>query len=235
MINPWSVCYSWTSLCLVFPLMLMSLAIPPPIPPHPLPIFHSHQRPWHQALWEIPLSSIPTIIFSNLKILINKPSKLGLRIPWAQCYKVPSLHISYSYPWPHPRLCHAELLQDLTSPYLSEPLAHCSSSLSRERFLPPRFPHSRSSTNILPPQSSSSPTLSGTTVYHFNYSLVQYPQSPCPLVLNSTHSRKCKTQWVNPDTWLHQFYIKAAAICWRRPHNYRGCISTQSHPKLHVV
>lgn len=201
MINPWSVCYSWTSLCLVFPLMLMSLAIPPPIPPHPLPIFHSHPGPWHQALWEIPLSSIPTIIFGNLKILINKPSKLGLRVPWAQCYKVPSLHISYSYPWPHPRLCHAELLQDLTSPYLSEPLAHYSSSLSRERFLPPRFPHSRSSTNILPPQSSSSPTLWGTTVYHFNYSLVQYPQSPCPLVLNSTHSRKCKTQWINPDTW----------------------------------
>lgn len=93
---------------------------------------------------------------------------------------------------------------------------------------PPRFPHSPSSTNILPPQSSSSPILPGTIVYHFNYSLAQYPQPSCPFVLNSTHSGKHKTHWVNPDVWFHQFYTQAAAICWRKSHDYVGCICTKS-------
>lgn len=231
MISPWSirVIYSWMSLCLVFPLMLMSLAMPPP--PHPSsfpPFFHSHPWPWHQAHWEIPLSSIPTILLGNLKVLLNNMTKLGLRIPWAQCYEVPSLYFSYSYPQPHHKLCHPQ------SCYASDPmlLNHLPVMPDLSQETAPRFPHSRSSANILPHPSLSSPALSSIIVCHVNYSLAQYPQPPCPSVLNYTHSRKRKTHWVNPDVWFHQVYIQAAAICWRKPHNYEGCISTKSSLNL---
>lgn len=85
---------------LVFPLMLVSLAIPPSTLPHHCHSSTDIQDPGSFGRFLSP--PIPSILLGNIKVLIGKPSKLGLRVAWVQCCEVPPLCFSYPHPPPHP-------------------------------------------------------------------------------------------------------------------------------------